>query len=279
MAFTPIWDEFKWIWILAIAGALIVLLTKFSLKQKIFALAFALFAFLATTPGFFFSQHYFIVLLPAVALLAAITLDYAGQFITKQFKIKALGMVVSLVILFLIFTSITASRARFYLTDDPVSLCKVIYGTNPFEESVEIAKYIKAHSTEKDQIAVLGSEPQIPFYAGRRSATGHIYTYGLMEIHEYNLKLQEEMISEIEKNKPLFMVYCHIPCSWVRKPDSPTKILDWYDEYSRENYNIVGLVDIPEKGPSMYYWDADAQRNPINENFVWVFQRKEETNK
>jgi hypothetical protein len=275
--FGLIWDEFIWICILAIAGALIILLKKFSYKQKIFTLAFAVFAFLATTPGFFFREHYFIVFLPAVALLAAITLDYAGQFITKQFKIKALGLAFPLVILFLIFTSVTAGSPFFYLTDDPAGLCKKLYGTNPFEESIEIAKYIKAHSTEKDQIAVLGSEPQIPFYAGRRSATGHIYTYGLMEIHEYNIKMQEVMTSEIEKNKPLFMVFCNMPFSWLAKDNSPMRIFDWYEKYSRKNYEVVGLVDIPDEGPSMYYWDADAQRNPKNKNCVWVLKRKEET--
>ncbi|HEY4798932.1 MAG TPA: glycosyltransferase family 39 protein, partial [Bacteroidia bacterium] len=62
MTFAPIWNEFEWIWYLAIAGALIVAIARFSLKQKIFALTFIVFAFLATTPGFYFRQHYFIVL-------------------------------------------------------------------------------------------------------------------------------------------------------------------------------------------------------------------------
>jgi hypothetical protein len=279
MTFSPIWDEFKWIWILAGAGALVVLLTKFTLKQKIFALSFTLFAVLATTPGFYFRQHYFIVVLPAAALLAAITLDYAGRFLAQQIKINVIGLALPLVILFLLFNS-TISKSKFYYsTENPVGLCKAIYGTNPFTESVEIAKYIKANSTEKDEIAVLGSEPQIPFYADRRSATGHIYTYGLMEIHEYNLKMQEEMISEIEKNKPLFMVFCNIPFSWLSKPDSPHRIFDWYGKYSQENYNVVGMVDIPDQGPSSFYWGADAQRNPKNKNSVWVFRRKDETKK
>ena len=275
MTFDPIWNEFMWIWILAGVGILLVLLTPFTLKQKIFSLAFVLFAFLTTTPGFFFRQHYFIVLLPAAALLAAITLDFAGQFILKQFKMKAIGLALPLVILFLLFNSITAKSKFFYSTDNPVGLCKAIYGTNPFTESVEIAKYIKANSSDTDKIAVLGSEPQIPFYADRRSATGHIYTYGLMEIHEYNLKMQEEMISEIEKTKPLFMVFCNIPFSWLTKQNSPQRIFEWYGKYSQANYNVVGLVDIPDQGPSSFYWGADAQRAPKNKNCVWVFKRKD----
>ena len=140
---------------------------------------------------------------------------------------------------------------------------------------MEIANYIKANSSDTDKIAVLGSEPQIPFYANRRSATGHIYTYGLMEIHEYNLKMQEEMISEIEKCKPLYMVFCNVPFSWLSKPDSPHRIFDWYGKYSQEHYSVVGLVDIPDQGPSSFYWGVDAQRNPKNKNCVWIFKRKD----
>jgi hypothetical protein len=274
MTFTPIWNEFKWVYLLAIAGTVILLLTKFSVKQKIVGLSFVLFAFLATTPGFYFRQHYFIVLLPAVALLAAVTLDYAGRVISEKFKLKTLGIALPLIILFLIF-NITTSNAKFYYsTDNPKALCKAIYGINPFTESVEIANYIKANSSENDKIAVLGSEPQIPFYANRRSATGHIYTYGLMEIHEYNLKMQEEMISEIEKNKPLFLVFCNIPFSWLTKPNSPMRIFEWYNKYANENYTVVGLVDIPPQGPSSFYWNADAQRKPQNQSCVWIFKRK-----
>lgn len=284
MTFTPIWDESKWIWVLAGAGAIIVLLTKFTLKQKIFALSFAVFAALATTPGFYFRQHYFVVVLPAAALLTGITLDFAGRFLAQQIKINIFGLALPLVLLFVIFYSTitkepsASSFGKYYYNPviSPKELCKAIYGTNPFTEAVEIAKYIKSNSTEKDQIAVLGSEPEIPFYADRKSATGHIYTYGLMEIHDYNLKMQEEMISEIEKNKPLFLVFCNIPFSWLSKPNSPKRIFDWYGKYSQENYNVVGLVDIPDQGPSSFYWNADAQRNPKNKNCVWVFKRKEE---
>lgn len=274
MTFSPIWEEHKWIYIFGIAGAVVVLITKFSVRQKILAIGFAVFGVLATTPGFYFRQHYFIVALPAIALLAGIAIDYAGRLITEKFKIKIIGIALPLIILFFLFNT-TFSKGKFYYSaENPVMLCKAIYGTNPFTESVEIANYIKANSNDTDKIAVLGSEPQIPFYANRKSATGHIYTYGLMEIHEYNLKMQEEMISEIEKNKPLFLVFCNVSYSWLTKPDSPKKIFEWYNKYATENYDIVGLVDIPGQGQSSFYWNEDARRNPKNQNSVWVFKRK-----
>ena len=271
---SPIWKESIWIWILAIIGVVTVLFTKFSVKQKIMAISFAVFSMLATTPGFYFRQHYFIIVLPAVALMAGITLDYAGRFITDKLKIKALGLALPLLILFLIFNATLEKDTFYYSTKNPELLCKAIYGANPFTESITIAKYIAANSSDSDKVAVLGSEPQIPFYAKRRSASGHIYMYGLMEIHEYNVKMQEEMISEIEKSKPLFMVFCNVPFSWLTKPNSPMKIFEWYSKYASENYNVVGLIDIPNQGPSSFYWNNDANRTPLNKNSVWILKRK-----
>lgn len=274
MTFTPIWNEHKWIYILAIAGVVIIFAFRFSIKQKILSIAFLIFGILATTPGFYFRQHYFVVALPGIALLAAITLD-SFRMVFEKIKMKTFGIVLPLVILFILFNNTFSGAKWYYFPQDPVMLCKMIYGTNPFVESVEIAKYIKQNSSDSDKVAVLGSEPQIPFYAHRKSATGHIYTYGLMEIHDYNLKMQEEMISEIERAKPLYLIFVNVPFSWLSKPESPMKIFEWYNKYATEHYNIVGLVDIPDQGLSQFYWNEQAQRQPQHKNAVWIFKRKE----
>ena len=278
MTFTPIWNEFKWIGILSVVGIVFLFLPSFSWKQKAIAFTFLIFSVLTTTPGFYFRQHYFIVLLPAAALLAAVALTHGSTYVAEKVKLQWLSVVIPCIVFFMVYHNVTSKSEFFYSTKDPVALCKSIYGTNPFVESVEIAKYIKANSKEEDKIAVLGSEPQIAFYSGRKSATGHIYTYGLMEIHDYNLKMQEEMISEIEMNKPLFLIFCNVPFSWLSKPDSPKRIFEWYNKYATDNYYITGLVDIPDQGTSKIYWGADAQRNPQNQNSVWVFKRKDATN-
>ena len=97
-----------------------------------------------------------------------------------------------------------------------------------------------------------------------------------MEIHDYNLKMQDEMISEIEKNKPKFFVFCNVAFSWLTKPNSPMKIIEWGQKYSAENYDLVGLVDIPDRGLSTFYWNADApQHKPTSQNSIWIFKRKD----
>src|SRR2546430_16590114 len=54
-----------------------------------------------------------------------------------------------------------------------------MYGFNPFPESVALARLLRDHSTPDDRIFIFGSEPQILFYAGRRSASRYVFLYPL----------------------------------------------------------------------------------------------------
>ncbi len=150
-----------------------------------------------------------------------------------------------------------------------------MYGLNPFPESIQIADYIKSHTNKNDRIAVIGSEPQIYFYADRLSATGYIYTYGLMEDQKYALTMQREMIHEIESTKPKYMVIVGISVSWLRNPNSKTLIFDWCSRYTQEYYKEVGLIDIASPDWTDYYWDRDVRGKSPNSNcFLFVLERK-----
>jgi len=150
-----------------------------------------------------------------------------------------------------------------------------MYGPHPFPESVEISKYIRNHSKEGDKIAILGSEPQIYFYSGRHSATGHIYTYALMEDQKYALQMQKEMIEEIEKALPEFLVFVNISTSWLVRPKSETYIFKWFEEYSKKNLNLVGVIDILSEIQTGYRWDSEATNySPRSPYFLYVYKRK-----
>src|SRR5256885_10570896 len=118
---------------------------------------------------------------------------------------------------------------KFYFEVSPVEASRLCYGPNPFPESVRVAEYLRDHTDVGDTIAVLGSEPQIYFYSKRHSATGYIYTYGLMEPQSYARQIQQEMIREIESARPKFLILVVINKSWLAGPDSDQTILRWGD--------------------------------------------------
>src|SRR5437016_14140955 len=122
------------------------------------------------------------------------------------------------------------SEADFFFGRPLDEANRMVNGTNPFPESIKIGEYLRAQSSPTDTIAVLGSEPQIYFYAQRHSATGFIYTYGLMEPQKYARRMQEEMIHEIESARPKFLVSVVMVKFWLWRPDFERLMFSWANE-------------------------------------------------
>ena len=106
-----------------------------------------------------------------------------------------------------------------------------------------IADYIRRNSEPDDRIAVLGSEPQIYFYAQRRAAGSYIYMYPLMENHRFAYEMQKEMIRQIELEEPKFLILVNISTSWLFRKESQRLILNWVQGYL-SNYRLVGMCEI-----------------------------------
>jgi hypothetical protein len=138
---------------------------------------------------------------------------------------------------------------------------------------MKIGEYIREQSGPEDTIAVLGSEPEIYFYAGRRSATGYIYTYGLMEPQPYAHQMQQEMINEIEAAHPKFLVLVVIDKSWLVSRDSDLTIFKWADSYCDANYEEVGLINITDQGTQYYLSGKPPDVMPTTEHIL-IYRRK-----
>ena len=139
---------------------------------------------------------------------------------------------------------------------------------------MRIAEYLRDHTDIGDTIAVLGSEPQIYFYSKRHSATGYIYTYGLMEPHRYARRMQEEMIRQIESARPKYVIFVGVPTSWVRYPESDSLIFTWVDQYVKTSYDVVGLVNILSSDRTDYYFEQMPESLPRLGAYVLIYQRK-----
>ena len=148
-----------------------------------------------------------------------------------------------------------------------------MYGANPFPESVEISRYIRSHSRDNDRIAILGSEPQIYFYSRRPSATGYIYTYALMEHQKYAKVMQRQMIEEIERARPEFLIFVNVTTSWLVQPDSDISIFRWFEAY-RRGFDLAGVIDILPGNRTEYRWRNEAASySPRSNQFIYVFKR------
>jgi len=146
-----------------------------------------------------------------------------------------------------------------------------MYVSNTFPEAVDVARFIRDHTSPDVRIAVLGSEPEIYFYAHRHSATGYIYTYGLMEEQPYAATMQREMIAEIERSRPEYLVYVDNSRSWGTRPGSKLLIFSWAKNYLHENYVPVEVV------PDAHTQDRESQAgrpdSPFPKPTLFLFKR------
>ncbi|KMP10606.1 hypothetical protein UR09_05720 [Candidatus Nitromaritima sp. SCGC AAA799-A02] len=225
-------------------------------REYLFLFGFFACSFLAITPGLYFRPHYFLLWMPALALLAG-----AGfESLVSGLSSSRLKTAISAGILTLALGLPVLIEKEFFFTLPVTEATRLVYGLNPFSESLEIAKYIRDHSQKDDRVAVLGSEPQIYFYSQRRSATRHLYMYPLMEKHAYARQMQAEMIREIEKAQPEFVVVVKLAGSWVSsRPDSPPMLEDWARGYLNSEYEISGVVDILSHEETVYKWGEQAR--------------------
>ena len=259
------------LWILAGVGLIICFLNRPTRRSTGFLLGLLIASILALCPGFYFRSHYFILLLPAVALFVGVAINNISTVLRRQITAVRFFplLLLSSCAAFLVF----AQRDLFFRLS-PIEASHTIYAGNPFSETIKVAEYVRDHTDPSDTIAVVGSEPQIYFYSHRHSATGYIYTYPLMEAQTYARQMQSEMIHEIEAAEPKYLISVTIDVSWLHSPRSENLIFEWAQRYIAENYVAVGFVNIIAADRVEYYFDDIPQQVPELGEFILIYRRK-----
>jgi len=269
------------LWILAGLGLILLWVDTNSRPRGIFVTCFFIFAFLTICPGFYFRQHYYVTWMPALALLIGVAVGAGRNLFLLTAPLQSLSFVPAAA--FVVAMFITINTQADFLFSVPVNTAShMMYGASPWTETQEIAQYIKHRTTPADTIAVLGSEPQLYFYSGRKSATGYIYTYALMEPQKFAHEMQMDMIREIEKAQPKYIVLVDIRTSWLVGPGSDRAILDWQKSYCQSNYTLAGFVQSYLTGQSWsdyhtdYVWEDQALTRQPHPKFesIYVYERK-----
>jgi 4-amino-4-deoxy-L-arabinose transferase-like glycosyltransferase len=259
------------VWVLAGIGLVAGLWEERTRSSAIFLLGFLFFSALAVCPGFYFRLHYFILVLPAVSVLAGVAISRLSDLVANRSIVVRLAPVLMLGAA--LAWPVIAER-KFFFEASPSDASRMIYPENPFVESMRIADYLREHTTRSDTIAVLGSEPQIYFYSKRHSATGYIYTYGLMEAQKYASEMQQEMIHEIERARPKFLIFVVMPDSWLQRPGSERLIFTWANEYTAQNYTVAGFVNMVAPDRTDYYFGSVPESVPQLGKYILIYERK-----
>jgi hypothetical protein len=221
------------------------------------------FSFVAVTLGFYFFPHYFVLMLPAVALLVGAGCTLAAQKLRRS-GLGAFGAFVPAAVFLIGFGWVLKTRR-----------VEIVESLVAFDAAPALASYISNHTTPASRIAVFGSEPEIYFYAHRHAASGYIYMYDITSTAPRAGEMKQEMFREVEAAQPEFVVDVHERFSWsVGFSPESQRIHDWLEQYLKSgNYRRVAVAE-NVKGQIVYRWESDAADYlPTSEFHMCLYQR------
>lgn len=261
------------LWLMALLGVPIAFWDPSIRRHAGFVFGLLGFSCAAVCPGLYFRPHYFILLLPAVAIFIAIAVTSAARLAAK---LPTPWLQAVPVIVFAAACCLAVhDNAEVYFKLSPIEACRLFYFPNPFSEAEPVAAYVRQHTAPTDTVMVFGSEPEIYFYAHRHSASGYIYTYGLTEDQPYWSAMQKQMIREVEATQPAYVVFVNVKFSWVYTPMSPQvdALSTWMDRYIADGFEEVGMVEVVEP-ESHYFWGSEARGYRLPSHEIRIFKRK-----
>ena len=237
------------LWALALLGLYSLFRNATARRHAVFVFGFFVFSFAAVCPGLYFREHYFILLMPALAILIAVAVTCAIQFLATEFTSRW-PQAIPVLVFAAAWVLAIQHNADFYFKVTPDQACQSWYPKEPFQEAAPIAKYLRQHTAPTDTIMVFGSEPEIYFYAHRHSASGFIYTYSLVADQAYWPAMQKQMMQEVEANRPAYVVLVNLWGSWNARTGSPQAVAvgAWMEQYIANGFEEARMVELAEPG-------------------------------
>jgi hypothetical protein len=271
------WSVSLGFWILLVLGLPLAWFNGAARRPLIFVALLWLCSFVGTATGLYFRDHYFILLLPAFALLVGAAVDSMCRVSWFPLHGRIVRIIPVCLFLLVVGWSVLHERSMFFeLT--PVMAVQSIYRANPFAEAQVTGTYVREHSAPDERIAVIGSEPEIYFYARRSSVTGYIYTYPMMEPHSAAVAMQRDMIWQIQTNHPSYLLYVPNLLSWAPHKNSSRELLNWFHRYSTNQCVRVGAVALDAKGEATFFPESELARTSVlARSHIEIFQRKPDT--
>jgi 4-amino-4-deoxy-L-arabinose transferase-like glycosyltransferase len=208
-------------------------------------------SFLGVCVGGYFRGHYYLQAVPALAVLAG----SAAAFLSRRWSLPRSSAYAAAggVVLYGVLTGLW-----YYGPSSAVDKCARLYAGNPFPEATGVAHFVAERTAPEDSVFVFGSEPEILYFARRKSATRYIYLYPLLLPGAEAAARQEEMLAQVREAKPKVIVTVFSRLSFLRAPGAP---LGMFQEVKTllKDYRISAVVLSNPRNPTELIQGEGAQ--------------------
>ena len=257
-----------WFTIVGIVGLLLPTIKR---KEKLFLLLLFVASAVVVCPGFYFRRHYFLMTLPLFSLLFA----NAAFLLTGYFNLQRRYL---MLVFFVIANAAFFVGYHFnsFFVESPKQLSEEMYPGSPFAVSGEVASYIQRHTKPNDRVCMVGVEPQLFFLSQRRSASGYIYIYPLLEKQKFNGMMNDEFIAQSEACKPAMLVYTSVSV-FDDNYTQHERLLGWFNDF-KKNYRLVGLYTPQADNERFTVFDTITPMDtlPLRAPQIKIYQRVEQ---
>jgi 4-amino-4-deoxy-L-arabinose transferase-like glycosyltransferase len=245
----------RWFYLTGTIGLLALFWRKAEAERRFFFSAFFACSFLATAAGLYFRGHYFILMLPVLCLLIGDFLAWLPEELSRRGWVGWSG---APSVLFIVLGALMIWENRgVWFEWSMAQATKAIYLAEGFVECQEIGNYIRTHAAPEERVAVIGSEPEIYFYAQRHSASGYIYMYDLVRNQPYAPGMRREFMEDVERSKPKFLVVVNVGTSWMPWLSDVEPFIKWVNQYPSQYYELAGVAEV-DQHDSAYFWDQEG---------------------
>ena len=233
-------------------------------RDMSFLLLFIIFSALSIMPGFYFRGHYFQQLLPALTIASSYFLYRLHNLLSINKNPYPAAAVI--IVTTLAFSQSLYMQKNLLFTLEPEEITPIVYSSNPFNESLDIARFVQENSTDEDTIIVLASEPEIAFYAKRKLATAHTHSYSMLANNETAKLMKIEFLNDIYTKKPLYMIATNV--------DFSGPITYSLDSPITKDYTITHYMQTGIGSPLKIYKPDELDKLIEDENLFYILYKR-----
>ena len=256
-------------WGLGLSSLLVVPFSNFSKSARFWAIGLLLFSILSAAIGLAFMPHYFVPMVPWLALGIAVSLFWvANKFAPGNTLAEAVPCI--LLILMPIFMN-----SDYFLNPNFPKIVEQCYPWNGFSEAKAVAKELKKRLKPGERIAVLGSEPEINYYTNTELCSPHLYMYPVVREHKLKSQFQKDYLQDLFGCNAAYVVLTASESSWTSGfAETPFFKRDIFPKIT-ERYDLIGRANIGQVPLNIVWDEALKTHEPPKCPPMFVFKRKQ----